>query len=77
MGSLTVLDNSRETDGERYISPTNLMNKYAVDKERMDEIAERLSQRQDIWQDRYIYWIAVALGHILEWIIRRQNNERK
>ena len=53
------------------------MNKYSRDKERMDEIAERLSQRQDIWQDRYIYWIAVALGHILEWIIRRQNDERK
>ena len=52
------------------------MNKYSKDKERMDEIAERLSQRQDIWQDRYIYWIAVALGHILEWIIRRQNDER-
>jgi hypothetical protein len=47
------------------------MNKYSKDKERMDEIAERLYQRQDIWQDRYIYWIAVAIGHILEWIVKK------
>ena len=40
----------------------------------MDIIAERLVQRQDIWQDRYIYWIAVTLGHILEWIIRHERN---
>ena len=60
----------------RIVDGVNRMNKYSKDKERMDEIAERLSQRQDIWQDRYIYWIAVALGHILEWIIRRQNDER-
>lgn len=58
------------TDGERYISPTNTMSKYRTDKERMDIIAERLVHRQDIWQDRYIYWIAVAIGHILEWIVK-------
>ena len=74
MGSLTVLDNSRETDGERYISPNNTMSKYRTDKERMDIIAERLVHRQDIWQDRYIYWIAVTLGHILEWIIKHERN---
>ena len=47
------------------------MSKYSKDKERMDEITERLSQRQDIWQDRYIYWIAVTLGHILEWMVKQ------
>lgn len=47
------------------------MSKYTEDKERMDEIAERLSERQDIWQDRYIYWIAVAIGHILEWMVKQ------
>ena len=73
MGSLTVMDNSRETDGERYISPTNLMNKYAVDKERMDEIAERIANRQ-IKEWSAIYWMAVAIGHILEWIIRHERN---
>ena len=61
------------TDGERYISPTNLMNKYAVDKERMDEIAERIANRQ-IKEWAAIYWMAVAIGHILEWIIRHERN---
>lgn len=30
--------------------------------------------RPDIWQDRYIYWIAVAIGHILEWIVKHGTN---
>ena len=55
----------------RIADGVNRMNKYTRDKERMDEIAERLSERQDIWQDRYVYWIAVALGHILEYITRK------
>ena len=50
------------------------MTKYERDKERMDEIAGRLSQRQDIWQDRYIYWVAVAIGHILEWIVKHKES---
>ena len=58
----------RIADGE------NRMSKYSRDKERMDEIAERLSERQDIWQDRYIYWIAVAIGHILEWVVKHEHS---
>lgn len=50
-----------------------LSSKYRADKERMDIITERLYQRQDIWQDRYIYWIAVAIGHILEWMVRHDS----
>ena len=53
-------------------SGNRTMTKYEKDKERMDEIAERLSQRQDIWQDRYVYWIAVAIGHILEWMVKHE-----
>jgi hypothetical protein len=53
------------------ISPQMIMrNKYQADKERIDIITERLVHRQDIWQDRYIYYIAVAIGHILEYITR-------
>lgn len=48
----------------------NRMSKYVKDKERMDEIAGKLVDRQDIWQDRFIYWMAVAIGHILEWIVK-------
>jgi hypothetical protein len=46
--------------------------KYIRDKERMDQIADKLATRQDIWQDRYIYWIAVAIGHILEWMVKHE-----
>ena len=48
------------------------MSKCAEDKEHMDEIASKLSKRQDIWQDRFIYWMAVAIGHILEWIVKKK-----
>lgn len=41
------------------------------DKERMDQIVKRLETRQDIWQDRYIYWIATAIAHLLEWAVTR------
>lgn len=46
------------------------MSKYSKDKDRMDEIAFKLKDRQDIWQDRFIYWMAVAIGHVLEWIVK-------
>ena len=45
------------------------------DMENMMEIAEKTAQRTDIWQDRYIYWIAVALFHVLEWITRRSDRD--
>ena len=54
--------------------PNKVMSKYQADKEKMDIITERLVHRQDIWQDRYIYWIAVAIGHILEWIVKHERN---
>ena len=53
------------------IGDNAIMGKYTEDKERMDEIGWRLKDRQDIWQDRYIYWMAVAIGHILEWIVKK------
>lgn len=42
------------------------------DKERMDEIAEKLSRKTDARQDRYLYWMAVAIGHLLEWAVTRK-----
>lgn len=35
---------------------------------RMEEIMDRTVDRCDIWQDRFIYWMAVALWHILQHI---------
>ena len=42
------------------------------DAERMEEVCCRLSGREDIWQDRIIYWIAVAVLHLLKDAIRRK-----
>ena len=62
---------TEQVRGRRIADGENLMSKYKEDKEHMDEIAYKLSERQDIWQDRYIYWMAVAIGHILEWIVKK------
>lgn len=35
------------------------------DAVRMEEIMDRTAERTDIWQDRFIYWIAVAIYHLI------------
>lgn len=57
------------------IGDNAIMSKYTEGKKNMDEIADKLSERQDIWQDRFVYWMAVAIGHILEWIINRKEEK--
>lgn len=44
--------------------------KLGRDAENMQEITERLVMKDEIWQDRYIYWIAVAVLHLLEEVIK-------
>ena len=48
------------------------MNRQALieDIENMDEVMSKTADRADIWQDRYIYWMAVAIWHILTLIIK-------
>ena len=41
------------------------------DLENMEEVMTKTSERTDIWQDRYIYWIAKAIWDILTWIVRK------
>lgn len=41
------------------------------DADRMEEICCRLASRQDIWQDRLIYWLAVAVLHLLQAALRK------
>lgn len=43
------------------------------DLDRMENICIKLSNREDIWQDRLIYWIAVAIAHIITWILRGES----
>lgn len=50
------------------------MNKILqADAEAMEEIMARTADRCDIWQDRFIYWIAVAIYHIIQRISRLEN----
>lgn len=50
------------------------MSKYTEDKERMDEIAYKIANREPLKEWSALYWMAVAIGHILEWMDKR--NER-
>lgn len=45
------------------------------DMRRMEDAAIRTSNRPDIWQDQIIYWMCVAILHLLQLEIRR--GERK
>ena len=40
----------------------------------MDAVMGRLANRADIWQDRYIYWIAKAVRDILLEMARREKD---
>lgn len=46
------------------------MSKYTKDKERMDEIAEAIANREPIKEWSALYWMAVAIGHLLEWVVK-------
>ena len=46
------------------------MSKYVKDKERMDEIAERIASREPIKEWACLYWMAVAIGHLIEWVVK-------
>lgn len=42
------------------------MNKTLLeDCKHMEQIMDKTAERADIWQDRFIYWIAVAIYHII------------
>ena len=51
---------------------TSLRDALIKDLAHMEEACERTANRTEIWQDRIIYWMAVALGHIITWILRRE-----
>ena len=51
------------------------MGKYAEDKERMDYIADRIANREPIKEWVALYWLAVAVGHLLEWVVRHEEHQ--
>lgn len=64
---------SQRPNHRRIVAGENQMTKDALrkDKERMDEIAERLSSNEPIKEWAILYWMAVAIGHLLEWAVRK------
>jgi len=42
------------------------------DMENMADGLSRTADRCDIWQDRLIYAMCLAIYHILQWIVRRE-----
>lgn len=64
---------SQRTNHRQIAVGKNQMTKDALrkDKERMDEIAERLSSNEPIKEWAILYWMAVAIGHLLEWAVRK------
>lgn len=46
------------------------------DLENMEEIMDRTVNRCDLWQDRFIYWMAVALFHLLTMALKEQEEKK-
>lgn len=42
------------------------------DLEMMEAVLDKTAYRVDLWQDRCIYWMAVCIWHILQYIRRRE-----
>ena len=63
----------KQTSHRQIANGSEDMTKDALrkDKERMDEIAERLSSNEPIKEWAILYWMAVAIGHLLEWAVTR------
>ena len=50
-----------------------LVDELKLDMSRMEDITIRTASRADIWQDRCVYWMAVAIYHLLTWAVRKES----
>ena len=48
------------------------MSKYTEDKERIDKITELIANQEPVKEWVCIYWMAVAIGHLLEWVVKNE-----
>jgi hypothetical protein len=67
---LTVWNNSKANRWGAVYLPKRLMNKYEQDKKNMDYIADKIAHKEPLKEWVAFYWMAVAIGHILEWIVK-------
>ena len=42
-----------------------------ADAQHMEDACCRLAKPTDIWQDRIIYWICVAILHLIELVLKK------
>ena len=47
----------------------------AEDLQNVEECLERTANRADIWQDRVIHGLAIAIWHLLQWELKRIEKE--
>ena len=50
------------------------MSKYAEDKERVDKITELIANQEPVKEWVCIYWLAVAVEHLLEWVVKHEKH---
>jgi hypothetical protein len=60
------------TEREKKQKVTTLREALVEDLAHAEEACERTATRTDIWQDRIVYWMAVAIVHIITWILRKE-----
>lgn len=53
------------------------MSKYAEDKERIDKITELIANQEPVKEWVCIYWLSVAVGHLLEWVVRHEGHQSR
>ena len=50
----------------------NTRKMWVEDADHMEEAMSRLAGKQDIWQNQIIYWICVAVYHLVQRELRRE-----
>jgi phage terminase small subunit len=70
-----LLDKEAEVLADAYKEAKNNVAPRSVfiqDIENMEQGLSRTADHCDIWQDRLIYAMCLAIYHILQWIIRKE-----
>ena len=64
-----ILEQQQETEKER----ARRMGKYTDDKKRIDEYEEKIANQEPVKEWAVIYWMLVAIGHLLEWVVKHEH----
>ncbi|MBQ3502352.1 MAG: hypothetical protein IJA72_01645 [Clostridia bacterium] len=48
---------------------------FIEDIEHCEDMMAVLATRQDIWQDRFLYWICKSIYDILKYIVKKENKK--